>query len=60
MPKQKDERFIERIVTLVTPEFKRRYTEMCDSIGENVSEHIRQNWEIELELYESSKIEYVR
>ncbi len=56
MSKAKQERFTERIVTLVTPDFKERYTAMCEAIDENVSEHIRQNWIMELDLYEENKV----
>jgi len=52
---KQDERLTERIVVLVRPSFKEQYRGMAESIGEDVSEHIRAAWEAELALYESAK-----
>jgi hypothetical protein len=43
------ERLIDRMVILVTPEFKRNYLEMCALAGLNASEHIRALLEDDLE-----------
>lgn len=54
----------ERIVVLVTPSFKERYTAYVDAITpdvegkdkrDNVSGHVRASWEAELALYEANK-----
>ena len=50
-----DVRLNERIVVLVNVDLKQRYSEMCEAIGENQSDHIRKSWEAELALYEASK-----
>ena len=54
MAKDKEDRLNERIVVLVPEATKEAYTAMCDAIGENMSEHIRQSWEAELALYRAS------
>jgi hypothetical protein len=63
MPEVKENK-TERIVVLVTPSFKEKYTGYVDAITpvaegkdkkDNVSAHCRKNWEAELALYEASK-----
>ena len=43
------ERLIDRMVILVTPEFKKNYLAMCEGHGLNASEHIRTLLEDDLE-----------
>jgi hypothetical protein len=63
MPEVKENK-TERIVVLVPPSFKERYTAYVNAITpaikgkdkkDNVSAHCRENWEAELALYEANK-----
>ena len=50
-----DQRLADRMVILVTKEFKDEYNSMCQAMGENASQHIRTTWELELALWKASK-----